>query len=408
MLIKNYTASSMRAALAEIKKDLGASAVILDTRVENGLTKRAGGPGSHVIVTAASEQPKSETPAVVRPAVKEGPKTLRMRGELAEAPPEAPPEVLPEASLETPLEDIPPDREPLLHPDDEGPDILDRIVNIEQMLADLAGSREPLRPVQPLNSWFSDLQVRDWLNSEQRLKTDLTDAYAGYMLDRIPEPDPFLSRDHLPEAVCFIGPPGCGVATVMIKSLAFWWRTKKTASRVVEVVGEHAPNGGRLASWADLFDLERKRFRFDEINRLSRYMSGQSEGTVFVKCDLPATDEGGLRVAKRVIRAVGAKVVVLVLSSTVRRELNEQSLKRYQVFSPTHLCISHWDDLQPHADVRHLSARSRLPLAYYTSGSAPCGQIDPFTNAELRAGIASEICGDGRLPVVGARKSEES
>lgn len=391
MLIKNYTASSMREALAEIKNDIGAHAVILDTRVENGLTRRAGGPGARVTVTAASGQPEPVAAPDRPQVIEEGPKTLHMRGELADAPP-----AKDQHERETPPEDV-----------DDRPDILDRITNIEQMLSRLAESREPVRPIPPLNGWFADLEVRDWLNSEHRLKTELTDAYAGYLLDRIPEPDPFLSREDLPEAVCFVGPPGCGVSTMVMKSLAFWWRTHKIASPVVEVAGEHAPEGGRLASWTGLFEMEHKRFRFDEINRLSRYMSAQGEGTVFIKCDLPTEDEGGLRVTRRIVRAVEAKIVVLVLSSMVRRELNGQFLERYAVFSPSHLCISHWDDAQPHADVRYLSARSRLPLAYYTSGNAPCGQIDPFTNAELRAGIAAEICGNGQAVVPGTGNSEE-
>ena len=57
MWIKNFTASSVREALSRIKKEMGANAVILDTRVENGLTRRSTGSGARVTVTAASEHP---------------------------------------------------------------------------------------------------------------------------------------------------------------------------------------------------------------------------------------------------------------------------------------------------------------------------------------------------------------
>jgi hypothetical protein len=389
MLIKNYTASTMREALAEIKNDLGTNAVILDTRVENGLTERAGGPGARVTVTAASESPKgvvkSFKPPVLGP---DGPKTLHLKGELGHER-----SVVVEAAPQQGPETVEPDATAA-----GGADLLERVAHIEQLLSGLAESRALHEPAVGEEGWFADGDIREWLNSEHRLKTELTDAYAGYLLDRIPAPDPFLSARQLPETVCFVGPPGSGVSTMLMKSLAYWWRTQKVAPPVVEVQGEHAPDGGRLASWAKLFDLEHKRFRFDEIDRLSRYLSAHNEGPVFVKCELPAEDEGGLRVARRLARAVDAKIVVLVLSSLVRRKYNSLFLERYKVFTPSHLCVSHWDDAQPHADVRYFSAASRLPLAYYTMGSAPCGQIEPFTNAELRAGIAMDICGDRPQP----------
>jgi len=383
MLIKNYTASTMREALSEIKNDLGTNAVILDTRVENGLTSRSGGPGARVTVTAASERPKSAGGTSNQPAAgREGPKTLHLKGELADDQ---------SGNLESAATATVADP-------GEAADVLDRLTHIEQLLVELAEARALSAAGRPGSGWFADADIRHWLNAEHRLKTELTDAYAGYLLDRIPEPDLFLSREQLPETVCFVGPPGSGVSTVMMKSLAFWWRSQKTAPPVVEVVGEYAPDGGRLASWANLFDLEHKQFRFDEINMLSRYLSAHSGGPVFVKCQLPTEEEGGLRVAKRVVRAVEARIVVLVLSALVRREFNALFLERYKVFAPSHLCISHWDSAQPHADVRYFSAASRLPLAYYTTGSAPCGQFEPFTNAELRAGIAMEICGNGQEP----------
>lgn len=394
MLIKNYTASTMREALAEIKNDLGTNAVILDTRVENGLTERAGGPGARVTVTAASEPPKGVVKTFKPPVIdEEGPKTLHLKGELGR-------------DRSVVVETAPP-REPEPEPEmsddvaEEGSDILERIAHIEHLLSDVVEARAMSAPAVREEGWFADGDIREWLNSEHRLKTELTDAYAGYLLDRIPGPDPFLSARQLPETVCFVGPPGSGVSTMLMKSLAYWWRTQKVAPLVAEVVGEHAPEGGRLASWANLFDLDRKRFRFDEIGRLSRFLSAQSDGPVFIKCELPTEDEGGQRVIRRLTRAMDAKIVVLVLSSLVRRKHNALFLERYKVFAPSHLCISHWDDAQPHADVRYFSAASRLPLGYYAMGSAPCGQIEPFTNAELRAGIAMDICGDRQKPQSG-------
>ncbi len=380
MWIKNYTASSVREALAGIKKEMGANAVILDTRVENGLTDRSTGSGARVTVTAASEHPGGKTPATrlkgPSPAEVEGPKALHLRGELAEVPVGG--------------------GEPNGATGSGGAggekDILTSIANIEQTVGELATSLGRSVFALPLEGWFAAPEVREWLNNERDLKASLTDTYAGYLLDQMPGPDPFLARDQLPGVVCFVGPPGCGKSTMLMKALALWWRTRESCLPVVEVTGEHSPVGGRLASWAEMFDFDHRRFRFEETSRLSRYLTSGSAGTVFVKCDLPAEDEGGQRLAKKVARVLQAKIVVLVLSSVVRLAVNERFLKRYAAWSPTHLSLSHWDDAQAYVDARHLSAVSRLPLAYYVSGNTPCGQIDPFTNAELRAGIATEIC----------------
>jgi len=394
MWIKNYTASSVREALAGIKKEMGARAVILDTRVEGGLTDRSSGPGARVTVTAASERPQGEVPdtaaserpqgevPVTIPATEtEGPRTLHLRGKLAEV-----------SQMESEVDGRMPAGEARVDAD-----LLARLTNIEEAIREIAASVGRRTSALPLDNWFGAPEMREWLDNEGHLRADLADAYAGHLLDSMPQPDPFLARDRLPAVVCFVGPPGCGKSTLLMKALALWWRTQKTSPPVVEVTGDHAPPSGRSANWAEMFGLQRQHFRFDDTRRLSGYLSSVDAETVFAKCDLPADDEGGERVAKKVIRALGAKIVVLVLSSAIRRATNEHYLGQYAVYSPTHLSFSHWDDAQAYMDARDISVFSRLPLAYCTSGNAPCGQIDPFTNAELRAGIASEICGNGNL-----------
>ena len=376
MWIKNYTASSVREALSQIKNEMGVHAVILDTRVENGLTRRSGGSGARVTVTAAIEQPPAET-AVVSPepataAIGEGPRTLHLRGELAEAGlgiTENPPSSAPESVL-------------------ENGDLAVRVANLERELAD---GFKLQAPIMSPAAWWTTPEFHAWLDRQSELKASLTDAYAGYLLDQIPEPDQFLSRDRLPATVCFVGPPGSGKSTLVMKTLALRWRTHQASLSVAEIVGDHVPSGGRLAGWAEMFGLEWKRFRFDEAGRLSRYLSDLRSDSVFIKCDLSGESEEAERAVKKMVRAVGARITVVVLSSLVRRAENVQFLQRSAVFQPTHVCFSHWDLAQPYDDARHVSAIARLPLAYHTAGPAPCDQIEPFTNTDLRVGVAAGI-----------------
>ena len=390
MWIKNFTASSMRDVLARIKDEMGANAVILDTRVENGLTSRSPGSGSRVTVTAASERPDGEVAAAPRegrlPVEPEGPKTLYLRGELAEGTAEMPVAEEPGELPVTPIDE------------ESQSDIITRIGEIGKAVDNLTEAENRRSPVFPADRWLSVPDIQTWLDGQRHLKENLADAYAGHLLDQMPEPDAFLSRNRLPAVVCFIGPPGCGKSTVLMKSLALWWRTRKTALPVVEVAGEQSPTSGRLAGWANMFDLQQQRFQFKDTKSLSRYLSHTQSESVFVKCDLPPEGEGDARTTKKIVRALRAKIVVLVLSSLVRRDDNERFLNRYAGFSPTHLCLAHWDEAQPYDDARYLSAISQLPLAYHSLGPAPCGELESFTNADLRSGITSEIWGGAALP----------
>jgi len=377
MWIKNYTASSVRKALTQIKQEMGAHAMILDTRVENGLTHRSGGSGARVTVTAASERSEqTNRVADVEPEptpVEEGPKTLHLRGSLAGSP----------VSDDTPVVDD--------EPDESG--LLGRVAGLERTVTVLATKLEN-RPIhQSLDYWLHGHTLQEWLGTQDELRADLAEAYTGYLLDQIPEPDPFLSRERLPSSVCFVGPAGCGKSTMLMKTMALSWRSRKGSLPIVEIDGDESQTNGRLTGWAKLFDLNWMRFKFNETGRLANHLSDIAEESVFIKCTLPTREEGGERTIKRFARIVKGRVVVLVLSSLVRREVNERFLEQYAVFSPTHLCFSHWDEAQPFDDARYLSAVSRLPLAYYALGGAPCGELEPFTNTELRTGIADELIG---------------
>jgi len=382
MWIKNYTASSVREALARIKGEMGANAVILDTRVENGLTRRSGGCGARVTVTAGVERPSVETTQEVPESstvpVTEGPRTLRLRGELAQAGLAEAAEAMPSVGEKSaPVEEL-----------------TARLSMLERGLAAVTETLEHQRVIQRSVAWWSVPEFHTWLQSQPQLRAALADAYAGYLLDRVPEPDPFLSRDRLPATVCFIGPPGCGKSTLMMKAIALRWRTHQTSLSVVDVVGDHVPSGGRLAGWAEAFSVDWKRFHFADVGRLSRHLSDLKTESVFIRCDLPGEDEGGERTAKKIIRSIGARATVLVLSALVRRAQNEEFMRRYGIFQPTHLCVSHWDLAPLYDDARHLSASSHLPLAYHVAGPAPCDQIEPFANADLRAGVAGELGGE--------------
>lgn len=400
MLIKNYSASSVREALAQIKEDMGPGAVILDTRVENGLTRRSSGSGSKVTVTAASEKPPDQPTAKVIKDVSqtEGPRTLRLAGSLAEDSPAA--KAVEQA---TPAAEV----------DVEGGgggggEVLNRLAGLESAINRISQTLEGLSAPSSFGQWFGAGEVQKWLQGQVQLKTQLAEAYASHQMDRIPEPDPFLVHGRLPRAVCFIGPPGAGKSTSLMKTMASWWRREKVSLPIIEIAGEAYPSGGRLAAWAELFNLEWRRFALDDPRKLSRYLSSLKAPAAFFKYDLPVEpDEITLRYAKKMMKIIDPQVTVLVLSATTQRSINLQYLKRYRWQDPTHLSFGHWDLSPAFAEARMLSQQSRLPLAYYALGGAPCGEIEAFTNADLRAGLAAEISPSPQMKAYAKNQQEQ-
>ncbi len=386
MWIKNYTASSVREALARIKDEMGPTAVILDTRVERGLTDRSGGPGSEVTVTAASGQPR--VPGSYAEESTEGPKTLHLKGgpgerfqipETADCPDAAEPETAVGPSNK-------PGGTPTAHNDDE---LVARLEMVEQSLVGISGMINSMVSASQFARWIDAPEVRPWLNRNATLKAELAEAYSGYLLDAMPDPEPFLSRDRLPAVVNFVGPAGSGKSTLLMKALAVWWRTRKSSLPVLEIIGPDAANGGPLSSWAELFNLTHKKLTVTDTGEIHKYLSEVDAESAFIRCDLPTG--GDTRQLKKLNKTIRARIVVLVLSSLVRREVNERFIKRYAGFNPTHLAFTGFDEVAAFDDARHLSAISGLPLAYYTTGVAPCDEIEPFTNNLLRGRIAAEI-----------------
>ncbi len=375
MWIKNYTAASVREALAKVKNEMGSSAVIMDTRVENGLTSRSNGPGSRVTITAGCDEADKKPAGSSRLETSEGPKTLSLKGELADTPPPA--------AVDEKREEESPSR--LTSAGRE-----EQLAELRRLLDDLPRISGP-RELRRYSDWFVDPDISRWLRTEPRLKNELTDAYIAHLLDQTPEPDPFLTREKLPPVVNFVGPAGAGTSTMLINCLAQWWRDRKTAPVVIEIISDHAPNHGRLASWAELFELSYERFCFDDISRFKRFIAKNKEQPIFTRCGFPTENDGGDRIIKRLTKSLDAKITVLVLSAIFRGPANERFVSRFRPFGPTHLGISLWDEWQPWAEIRALSAQAQLPLCYCLRGSAPCGQIEPVTNANLRAGMADEL-----------------
>ncbi len=375
MWIKNYTAASVREALAKVKKEMGSSAVILDTRVENGLTSRSSGPGSRVTITAGCDEPENKPAGATHIEDVEGPKKLILKGDFSEAAESQAPD---EGEKDEPATDR------------ESTGIEEQIADLRNVLTDRSAVSGP-REFRRYPEWFIDPNVGQWLRTEPRLKDELTDAYVAHLLDQSPDPDPFLKRSTLPPVVSFVGPPGAGTSTMLINCLAQWWRDRKAAPTIIEIISDHGPSGGRLASWAELFELQYERFYFDEISRIKRYIGKIKDQPVFARCGYPTENDGGHRIIKRLTKCLDAKITVLVLSALFRGPANERFVERFRPFAPMHLGISLWDEWQPWAEIRALSAAAQLPLCYCLRGAAPCDQIEPVTNATLRAGLADEL-----------------
>ncbi len=368
MIVKTFSGPTVREALQKVRDAFGSDAVILDTRVESGRSGRPGVSLDSVEVTAAVEHERTGL-------VAEGPRTLHVRGALA---PDIVPDALP--AVAEGAEELPPATEVIAV---NGPhlQLTPAIQQLRQIADDLASvtSRDSV--------WAA---MRRWLPTQSALSESLYETFAAHLVESLPPQQQFLNGYPKGIATLILGARGAGKSTFLFKGLAARWQStqRKPTLTVLSDAADHGQE--RLKGLCDGCGVEFSSHHIDRTRRLRIESRGRGEDcfTELVTGSLsPDLDD----LARRVRHAVNPDVTVLVVSATTAPHVWRQQLERFAPFRPTHLAVSQWDEYQPWWDLMMFSGQNGLLLSYRTKGSEAFGEIEPFTETDLRVGLTGHI-----------------
>jgi len=376
MIVKTFSGSNLRDALKSVRDAFGEDAVILDTKFEPGAIGRTGNRMQQVHVTAAFE------PDMQPVAAAEGPRSLRLKGNLAEdVPSETPPQN--EVPAEEPATEAPTIHEQQVTDEatiDNTPEsgIAAQIAQLAAALNRETGSGNGPRPQDLLT----------WLSTRSKLAAEMIDAFATDTAESLAPYGPFLERDKSPLHVLFVGNRGCGKSNALFKTYATRWRQKQNAPGLIVVTETPAHNHERLAAICQSCGVSLITHAMaDGRLSISREMRHRD---LFIEYT-PAQGEYDLeRSAKAIVKATNPDVIVLTVSATETDVHWARAAERFAAFRPTHLTVTRWDDDQPWWRVAGFAKTYRLAPAYRTCGIDLFDEIDPFTESDVRTGLIEE------------------
>lgn len=372
MIVKAFTGPSVRETLQMVRDAFGADAVILETRMDDGGSRKLGASRGGVVITAAAEPQSPSQPPT------EGPRSLHLVGNLGETLAPAP-----VAAIELEPESVGP-QSPVssgLAPAEPLP------AQFQDLLRELEGISRAFR-TSAANGTLWDA-MRRWLSAQSDLASGIIETFATYLIDSLPPYSSFLESPARGQSVLVVGARGAGKSTFAFKALASRWQTiqRKPSLAIISVSPEHGHERMQALSLGCGVDCtaialgQTRRLRIEpdsSDNIIAEYVGGR----VGDDCEAHA---------KLIRRGLKPDVVALVLNATVSPALWRQQLNRFAILAPTHLVFTHWDESQPWWDAIMFSGQSRLPLAYRVGGFEAFGEIDAFTQSEIQAGITDYV-----------------
>jgi flagellar biosynthesis protein FlhF len=340
MRLRKFQAATMRDAIAEVKRELGADAMIVATRqISRGLR----GPGVEVTAAIDSEGPAAEpTPQPVAPDVGGGTGPARAHGRALE-----------EADVERILLPLRSELRSLrsaLRASGDG-ELRSELAHLRRALAQLPGraaEREPLRQVAA--------RARLAAPSEA-------------------------------QAIALVGPTGVGKTTTLAKLAA---RAALIAEERVAIVSLDSYRVGgeeQIRAYADLIGVPLR--VVTDPARLGQTLAelGERDRIYIDTAGRSPRDQAAVAELAEAFAAVDDLEVHLTLSAATTPSLIDGIARRFQALSPARLLFTKVDEADDLAELVRAPARLGRPVAWVTTGQRVPEDLEDAT-VELLLSLA--------------------
>jgi len=412
MIIKKFTAPTMTEALAKVREELGAEAIILSTRSQKrgGVLDLVG--KSMVEVTAAVDAAppegksgtiRSNSSALSVPIAPAEAK-LYPPGRLAGYEPPPPPVQRPagEVNVRDIGSRVELDR------------ILDDIMELKRSVKTLADSaamgaldglpamlRDLLSNMQRsgLEERISKRLIRQLLNeltgvemTDQRMIHKKTE---DLLLAGMGEVKPIVLTKSKPRIVAFVGPTGSGKTTTIAKLAADFTLNQKKKVAALTIDTRRVDAAGQLKAYCRIINIPL--YIAYSPDELPGFMQGIAQSDVIL-VDTPGSgpmDHAQMREMVEFLQRLVPQEVHLIMSVTTSLIEMKRIFENFNMLKPNRLLFTKLDETDLFGTMLSFAVLSKKPISYVTFGQNVPGDFAPADPKDLIRRILAQKSGEG-------------
>ena len=394
MLVKKYEAKNMQQAMDDIVKELGSTAVILNSRKirKRGLTNLFAKPVMEVMVAYEPRKPREplrKMPSALRQAAQEAYSPFAGSQANAAAYPalvNGPPPPGPQGAETGAFAPLPQPGQ-ISMASAAIQDIGSRIDSLDNVLSDFMHKFSHIKrditydfspEVEKLVMAMRENQVREEIalslarETEKILKAradaEAHDVIYQLILENLGAPAPIAAKKYQQKVILFIGPTGVGKTTSLVKLASTFVISHKKKVGIINTDTYRIAAHEQLRTYADILDIPLGiAYRMEEVATALHEMSGR---------DLVFIDTAGKRPGdpqhqediRQIIEYTRPEEIFLCVAAPTCFSAIREVVDTYAFAGDYKLIITKLDETRHHGVALNTAHYAKKPLAYVTTG----------------------------------------